>query len=369
MALNNQLLNHFTDKFGVVTVVNATFYAVDDDVPLISFDTLKMSNITSEGQQKEIRGGQGAELLLQYDFGRTANVEITDALVSMGSLEYLWGGTLSTGDITYLRRTETTILGTKDFDDNYVISMPTDYRTDAAETFEGQALIVKGANKYQASASKWITYKIDGTVETLGLRVGSGAALPSSQGSYTEGDFFFVTGTNTLYILGTVSATYTSGDWDSIGVLGATQPTTGFLTNAGKYYVNALAGSATKLYILSDIYLAIDKTDNAGPVAYEVNNKVTLFYKGKNTVGNGIQQMILSATDFPPTVRMVGETIVLDADKGEKVAFQIEIPKLKLDANFTFTLDAEGDPSVFDFSGVALSHNGQILIARTLGTI
>jgi hypothetical protein len=46
---------------------------------------------------------------------------------------------------------------------------------------------------------------------------------------------------------------------------------------------------------------------------------------------------------------------------------QIEIPKLKLNANFTLSFDAEGDPSVFDFSGVALSHNGDLIKVRTLG--
>jgi hypothetical protein len=261
MALNNQLLNHFADKFGVVTVVNATFYAVDDDIPLISFDTLKMSNITSEGQQKEIRGGQGAELLLQYDFGRTANVEITDALVSMGSLEYLWGGSLSAGSFTALRRIEAPV----------------------------------------TTANTWPTAI-------------SGLAVVS--GSYFR------------YQLITPA-----------GVKSA--PSGGTLTGTTLPSLTAAVGS-----------------------------KVIAFLKVSYTAGtNGAEQMILSATDFPPTVRMVGETIVLDADAGAKVAFQIEIPKLKLDANFTFTLDAEGDPSVFDFSGVALSHNGQILIARTLGTI
>ena len=46
MALTDQLLTNFREKFGIVTVVNATFYEVDGKKPLISFDTLKMSNIT-----------------------------------------------------------------------------------------------------------------------------------------------------------------------------------------------------------------------------------------------------------------------------------------------------------------------------------
>jgi len=83
------LVDHFNEKFGIVTVLDATFYNTDDDTPLIEFDTLTVSNISAEGEQKEIRGGQGADLLMQYDYGRKAEIEITDALLSMDSLQKL----------------------------------------------------------------------------------------------------------------------------------------------------------------------------------------------------------------------------------------------------------------------------------------
>ena len=265
MALTEQLLQHFREKFGIVTVVNATFYEVDGIKPLISFDTLKMSNITSEGQQKEIRGGQGAELLLQYDFGRTANVEITDALVSIGSLEYLFGAaSVADGQtITALRRLEGTWVSGDDLSD-----------------------ITPGRDA--GCYVHIIRYPADGTAPVQIKSTGSA-------GSYTD-------------------------------------PATGSFAAGEKYVV---------------------------------------FYTQEKTaaVDDNIGEIVLKASDFPPTVRMVGETVVLDADKGEKIAFQIEIPKFKLNANFALNFDAEGDPSVFDFSGVALSHKGDLLKIRTLGTL
>ena len=264
MALTEQLLTHFKEKFGIVTVVNATFYAVDGKAPLISFDTLKMSNITSEGQQKEIRGGQGAELLLQYDFGRTANVEITDALVSMGSLEYLFGGTLTSGTFKALRR-------------------------------------------------------IEGVVA-------SADTIPSP------------------------------ADEDT-GITGATR-------------ILIISPDGTKvLWPTSGMEDDVDSIEGIVSFAAPVGSKYVLWYPSTQTTGENVKEMVLKATDFPPTVRFIGDTIVLDADKGQKVAFQIEIPKLKLNANFTLSLDAEGDPSVFDFSGVALSHNGDLIKVRTLGVV
>jgi hypothetical protein len=266
MALNDQLLNHFKEKFGIVTVVNATFYEVDGKVPLISFDTLKMSNITSEGQQKEIRGGQGAELLLQYDFGRTANIEITDALVSMGSLEYLFGGSLTAGTFNALRRAEGVLINS------------------------------------------------------------GGTAFPAS-----------ITGKT---LIGTPIVVLTKADGEKIRLEGsaATLPTVSSHSPGDKFVI-----------------------------WYEEEYTTTAEDNDPPTDVANVREMILKATDFPPTVRFIGETIVLDADKGKKIAFQIEVPKLKLNANFTLSFDAEGDPSVFDFSGVALSHNGELIKVRTLG--
>jgi hypothetical protein len=270
MALTDQLLTHFKEKFGIVTVVNATFYEVDGTKPLVSFDTLKMSNITSEGQQKEIRGGQGAELLLQYDFGRTANIEITDALVSMGSLEYLFGGKMSTGTFKALRRIE--------------------------------GVLVEGADVPAPAGT------VAGSVVAIIIKAnGERVKFPADSTVYTS-----IANLNTA--IGTDAA-------------------------QGDKYILWYEGSYS--------------TDGEEP-------------DGDPT---GVREMILKASDFPPTVRFVGETVVLDADKGKKVAFIVEVPKFKLNANFTLSFDAEGDPSVFDFSGVALSHNGELLKVKTLGFI
>jgi hypothetical protein len=277
MALTDQLLTHFKEKFGIVTVVNATFYEVDGKKPLISFDTLKMSNITSEGQQKEIRGGQGAELLLQYDFGRTANIEITDALVSMGSLEYLFGGNMTTGAFKALRRVEGTFAA---------------------------------ANTIPASA-------------------------------------------------------YVGIDVNAVGHIVA------IVIKQNGTRIKFPAGNTAPYDLISDLNTALTQLPAA------IGDKFVLWFQGsydtaaEDADGDpaGYREMVLKASDFPPTVRFVGETVVLDADKGKKVAFIVEVPKFKLNANFTLSFDAEGDPSVFDFSGVALSHNGELLKVKTLGFI
>lgn len=102
MNLTN-LFNHENSKKGFVTVFNAVLKDVTTGEPLLKLDSLKVSNINVEGQEKEIRGGTGAGLLMTYGYGRTATVEITDALASMDSLQYMFGATeiLEGTDVKY----------------------------------------------------------------------------------------------------------------------------------------------------------------------------------------------------------------------------------------------------------------------------
>jgi len=343
MALTDQLLNHFKEKFGIVTVVNATFYAVDGTQPLISFDTLKMSNITSEGQQKEIRGGQGAELLLQYDFGRTASVEITDALVSIGSLEYLFGGKNTADGITkqILRQAKVTTTAQVNNGGSISAFIPGDITTISPSPRVDVIYVKPDGTKGQLSSNSGVP--------------SANTVLPVG----TQLDIFYTAdmkvGEGTINIVKTITNTFGSSP--------------ALPTAAADY----LADSDVTVAYESDGNFHTVIVDGAWPVVGDLDDAVaegdtyTIYYTSTETNAYKAKEMVLRASDFPPTVRMIGETIVLDADTGKKIAFQVEIPKLKLNANFTFSFDAEGDPSVFDFSGVALSHNGELLKVRTLG--
>lgn len=259
MAQEN-LLGHTLEKFGMVTVLDARFYDPECGDVLIEFDTLTVSNISAEGQQKEIRGGQGADLLLSYDYGRTANIEITDALASMYSLEYLWGGKLKNDNIVFPERKEYIITG------NTLPAAPVAEPGKATVAYYG-----KDANGKDAAVKQVIT-----------------------------------------------------------------------------------VGGETLLTF-------------AKPEEITTLNKIVAFFNKKATAGAHVHELVLTATDFPPVVRFVGETFLIDQTSGKKIPMQIEIPRFKINSNFTFSLEAEGDASVFDFSGVALSDNGNLMYIRTLG--
>jgi hypothetical protein len=97
-ALN--ILDHQAKRFGVVTVIDATLFDLVTGEPILELDTLKMANISTEAEEKEIRGGQQASQLIIYDYARTASMEMQDALGSIASMQYMWGSQLSDEGVT-----------------------------------------------------------------------------------------------------------------------------------------------------------------------------------------------------------------------------------------------------------------------------
>lgn len=234
------ILQHNIERFGMVTVMDVVLYGLDANdkflKPVLFLDTLKMTNINTEGSAKEIRGGIGNDMLINYDFGRTANIEMQDALLSTESLAILWGTTVKTTSIVDYNEVRTT------------------------------------APTATAVAGSVYIYPVDG-------------GTPVAEGADDFTDF--------------------------------------------------VSGEARFIY-----QVAVTDKD----------------------------QIVLTNDNFPSVLRMVGETFVIDENTGVKKRIQIEIPKLKINSNFSFSLDAEGDASVFDFSGVALANSsGEIIKVKHLG--
>ena len=88
--------------------------------------------------------------------------------------------------------------------------------------------------------------------------------------------------------------------------------------------------------------------------------------KGANVVHSSLQQgkkyfctfdlkatgavIDVSANSFPGTYYVVGDTFARSEASGDDEMFQFIIPKAKVTSENTITLEAEGDPSVFNMS-------------------
>lgn len=83
-------------QYGLKEVANVIFFDISTNKPAIFFDTLKVSTIENESESAEARGGQGNNRLMTWDYGRTANLAIQDALLSDNSLAMLAGTEVQT---------------------------------------------------------------------------------------------------------------------------------------------------------------------------------------------------------------------------------------------------------------------------------
>ncbi len=109
MANNLDIFQHQLDRFGVVTTMDAYLLDIETNEVLLKLDTLKVANINKEGQSKSIIGGMQSDLLIDYDYGMTVGVEITDALISLESLSLLWGNQVKTEGVTLFEEMKMTV--------------------------------------------------------------------------------------------------------------------------------------------------------------------------------------------------------------------------------------------------------------------
>ena len=116
-AASQKTFNDMIQDFGVVTVMNVDIYSISDieavalekwdklcveltpyeiskgfqpENAICHLDTLKIANITVEGPSKTISGGRYANPLIK--FGKTARLEIQDALGNIKAIDALCGG-------------------------------------------------------------------------------------------------------------------------------------------------------------------------------------------------------------------------------------------------------------------------------------
>ena len=79
----------------------------------------------------------------------------------------------------------------------------------------------------------------------------------------------------------------------------------------------------------------------AGAIVYE-----------EQTISTGVTgtKIEITAENFPGTYKLVGETFARNKKTGKDEYFQFIIPQAKMSSENTITLEAEGDPSVFNMT-------------------
>lgn len=94
------------ELYPVGTQISIT-YTKNEDTPLTftpatkasySFDTLKVTNIETSSEETSARGGKGNPELISWSYGKEVTFTMEDALLSMDTLDLMFGATESESD-------------------------------------------------------------------------------------------------------------------------------------------------------------------------------------------------------------------------------------------------------------------------------
>ncbi len=77
------------------------------------------------------------------------------------------------------------------------------------------------------------------------------------------------------------------------------------------------------------------------------------------------KQIVVDATHFPGTYRLVGETYSRSRKTGKDQRFQFEIPLCKMGTENSFTLQADGDPTTFTMTLTAMRRADGVMMKLT----
>lgn len=78
-------------KVAIKEVADVIFFDTETGKPVLFFDTLKVSSIENGAESANATGGRGNANLVTWNYGRTATLQMQDALLSMESLALLAG--------------------------------------------------------------------------------------------------------------------------------------------------------------------------------------------------------------------------------------------------------------------------------------
>lgn len=132
-------------------------------------------------------------------------------------------------------------------------------------------------------------------------------------------------------------------------------------TAGEKWYVGTDAGLTlvSSFDEIPDIYF----TDSASKSVSTIKENTILYVeKSYNVTGRTIE---ITADNFPGTYRLVGETLARSQKTGTDEYFQFEVPKAKMGAENTITLEAEGDPTVFNMTMKVLRPDDGVMMKLT----
>lgn len=291
------------DKYGIKEVANVYFEALEDEIEngvyagdiVLYLDTLKVSTIETTAENVAAQGGWGNPRLIQWDYGKEITVTLEDALLSLESLRFMFGGA-----IKQTKRQEKVVVHhtadvvvKKNQSDQIVFDAPKHEKLDVTmiptATYGHPIKIINLGGPDKDS-------------KTAGARTQIRVANDSQVISMTESN-------NTI----------TFKNPKLIGDNSQYAPAVG--DHLRLFWDEVITGA-------------------------ENQSKFTAV------------EVTISPSTFPGTYRVVGDTFMRSEKTGADEMFQFVIEKAKVSSEVTLTLEAEGDPATFEMTLNVLRSTG-----------
>lgn len=158
-------------------------------------------------------------------------------------------------------------------------------------------------------------------------------------------------GVKTIYYTGTHVQTSDAGTTAVMTVAGITAA--GTVVTAEHY--DASAGTTT------DVSGSTVLTTDTITVTATLDDGDRVFVSATLASAATAETVTFAGDAYPGTYKIVADTLIKDTD-GTNHAYQFVIYKAKLQPGFTMTMEAEGDPSVFDFTLDVLANDSGNMI-------
>ena len=367
------------EQYGIKEVADVTLYAIELDendeeiyIPVLYLDTLKISSIEQTAEQTSARGGLGNPHLITWDYGKEITVNLEDALYTPASMSMLWDGKYASKSVelwgvfdTYKEKFSWAKAILKDFS-NFSIEEDQIKGTIYKWTVNLIIMSLDGQLRHEKNNIEISYYS------KYGRNYWSfNKPVDFEDGSFTlsEGKNLFVNVPQELIYQikhGIESVKYLDRMEKCVATRNFVIDTDTNIKHGNYRYLKKYDKTALTVFIDPttmqpyepnlDFFIRKDgsRYPKEGFKKLRLIKQNDVYYKWTRSVapphmslGNRI---IVDAEHFPGVYRLVGETYSRNRDTHEDERFQFEIPLCKMGSENSFTLEAAGDPTVFNMT-------------------
>ena len=367
------------EQYGIKEVADVTLYAIELDendeeiyIPVLYLDTLKISSVEQTAEQTSARGGLGNPHLITWDYGKEITVNLEDALYTPASMSMLWGGKYASKSVelwgvfdAYKEKFSWAKAILKDFS-NFSIEEDQIKGTIYKWTVNLIIMSLDGQLRHEKNNVEISYYS------KYGRNYWSfNKPVDFEDGSFTlsEGKNLFVNVPQELIYQikhGIESVKYLDRMEKCVATRNFVIDTDTNIKHGNYRYLKKYDKTALTVFIDPttmqpyepnlDFFIRKDgsRYPKEGFKKLRLIKQNDVYYKWTRSVapphmslGNRI---IIDAEHFPGVYRLVGETYSRNRDTHEDERFQFEIPLCKMGSENSFTLEAAGDPTVFNMT-------------------